>query len=206
MVGVQRNRLHVMTNFLRSHVELVLGEPLSNEEYSLFESFFFSRTFPKKAVLAKPGEYCKYVYFITKGSAYSSLTDENNEPHAIQFGLESHWITDHYSYFSGKPGIYTVETLEPTTAWLLSLPQFEKLCASNHKFEHYFRISIQRAFVSLQYRLAKTTSADALHRYTEFAEMYPQFIQRIPQYLIASYLGIKPQSLSRIRKELAHPH
>lgn len=195
-----------MTNFLRQHVEQVLGEPLTNEEYTLFESFFFSRSFPKKALLAKPGEYCKYVYFITKGSLYSSLTDENNEPHAIQFALEGHWITDHYSYFSGKPGIYTVETLEPTTAFLLSLPQFEKLCASHHKFEHYFRVSIQRAFVSLQYRLAKTTSADALHRYTEFSDTYPQFIQRIPQYLIASYLGIKPQSLSRIRKELTHHH
>jgi hypothetical protein len=67
--------------------------------------------------------------------------------------------------------------------------------------DRFFRILIQNAYVAVQYRLAKTNSEDADHRYQEFAQKYPAFIQRIPQYLIASYLGIKPQSLSRIRKE-----
>ena len=99
--------------------------------------------------------------------------------------------------------MYSIETLEPTEALVVNKENFEKICQSSHMFEHFFRILIQNAFVALQYRLARTNSTDAEHRYLEFSQLHPEFVQRIPQYLIATYLGIKPQSLSRIRKELA---
>jgi len=96
-----------------------------------------------------------------------------------------------------------VEALETTRVLVLNKENFDKACAEMPIFERFFRILIQNAYISLQYRLAKTTSEEAENRYLDFSARHPDFIQRIPQYLIASYLGIKPQSLSRIRKELA---
>ena len=86
---------------------------------------------------------------------------------------------------------------------MINQENFEKACETMPIFERYFRILIQNAYVSMQYRLAKTTSEEAEARYVEFSQLHPDFIQRMPQYLIASYLGIQPQSLSRIRKKLA---
>jgi CRP-like cAMP-binding protein len=85
---------------------------------------------------------------------------------------------------------------------VLRKENFQKACDTFPQFDRFFRLLIQNAYISLQYRIAKTNSEGAEDRYTEFSQMYPAFLQRIPQYLIASYLGIKPQSLSRIRKEL----
>ena len=190
-----------MEDVLKSNIKRTLGYDFSDEEYQLFSNYLFERSFDKKTILAEEGEICKYVYFILEGSAYSYFTDVNGDKHAIQFALESYWITDHYSLFSSQPGLYTIETLENCRLLLLNKDNFEKLCAINHKFEHFFMLLLQKAFIALQYRIAKTNGADAGHRYDEFSKLYPHFVNRIPQYLIASYLGIKPQSLSRIRKE-----
>lgn len=191
-----------MTDLLRSNIERTIGHPISDDDYKIFYGFFFEKSFDKKAILAEEGEQCKYVYFILKGSAYSYFLNEHGDKHAIQFALEGYWITDHYSFFSGKPGIYTIESLEPCKVLVINRENYDKLCNINHVFERFFHLLIQNAFISLQYRLAKTNSEDAEHRYKEFSKLHPAFVQRIPQYLIASYLGIKPQSLSRIRKEM----
>lgn len=192
-----------MQNLLSKNIQRTIGHTLTEDEYSLFCRHSFVKTFEKKDVLAEEGELCKYVYFIVKGSAYSYIVNDQGDKHAIQFALEGYWITDQYSFFSNRPGMYSIETLEPTEALVINRENFEKICKASHMFEHFFRILIQNAFVALQYRLAKTNSTDAEHRYLEFAKLHPEFVQRIPQYLIATYLGIKPQSLSRIRKELA---
>lgn len=192
-----------MEDLLRENIHKTIGRLVSDEEMEQFNSFMFLKSFDKKALLSEEGTVCKYVYFILKGSAYSYIVDEHGDKHAMQFALEGYWITDHSSFFSGKPGLYSIETLEACDILMLNKENFEKICASNHHFEHFFRILIQNAFVAQQFRLAKTNSEDAEHRYNGFSKVYPDFIQRIPQYLIASYLGIKPQSLSRIRKENA---
>lgn len=193
-----------MEDLLKQNIHKTIGHQLSEEELEQFNSFLFEKSFDKKVFLGEEGKICKYEYFVLNGSAYSYYVDEHGEKHAMQFALEGYWITDHLSFFSGKPGIYSIETLEPCTALMLNRENFEKICSSNHHFEHFFRLLIQNAFVAQQFRLAKTNSEDAEHRYNGFSKAHPDFIQRIPQYLIASYLGIKPQSLSRIRKENLH--
>ncbi|MCK6600553.1 MAG: Crp/Fnr family transcriptional regulator [Bacteroidetes bacterium] len=195
-------------HLLYKNLERVLGDSLSEPEFSRFLSVFVPKSFDRKCLLTEEGSTCRYVYFILSGSACSYYVNEEGEKHAIQFALEGYWITDHYSFFSGRPGLYTIETLEPVDLLMINRDNFESLCQSSHQFEHFFRILIQNAFTALQYRLAKTNAEEAESRYVEFAKSYPAFVQRIPQYLIASYLGIKPQSLSRIRKDLSgknHP-
>jgi len=195
-------------HLLFKNLERVLGDSLTEAEFSRFLSVFIQKSFDRKSLLTEEGSTCRYVYFILSGSACSYYVNEEGEKHAIQFALEGYWITDHYSFFSGRPGLYTIETLEPAELLMINRESFEALCQSSHQFEHFFRILIQNAFMALQYRLAKTNAEEAENRYVEFAKSYPAFVQRIPQYLIASYLGIKPQSLSRIRKDLSgkNPH
>ena len=191
-----------MENLLKHNVYRTIDHQLTEEEYELFSNYVFRKTFDNKAILSEEGRTCKYVYFILQGSAYSYYVNDQGDKHAMQFAMEGYWISDQYSFFSERKGIYNIETLEPVEALVLNKQNHEELCRSSHLFEHFFRILMQNAFVSLQYRLTKTNSESAVHRYLEFQKLYPHFIQRIPQYLIASYLGIKPQSLSRIRKEL----
>lgn len=193
-----------MIDLLKENIERTIGIPIPNGNCTTFSNFLFEKSFDKKDVIVEEGQLCKHIYFITEGSCSSSYTDEKGEDHAIQFALEGYWISDLYSFFSGKKSIYTVEALEPIKALVLNRESFQKACDTMPIFDKYFRVLIQNAFVALQYRLAKTNSEDAEHRYSEFSKTYPDFVQRIPQYLIASYLGIKPQSLSRIRKELAN--
>jgi CRP-like cAMP-binding protein len=193
-----------MIDILRTHIEKLLNAPVPEGNCSLFSTLLYEKTFEKKDVLVEEGKQCNLIYFLTEGSCYSYYLDEKGEEHAIQFALAGYWISDLYSFFSCKKAIYTIQALEPTKVLVLNKENFQKACDTMPAFDRYFRLLIQNAFVALQYRLAKTNSEDAEHRYNEFAQLHPHFVQRIPQYLIASYLGIKPQSLSRIRKELAH--
>lgn len=193
-----------MTVSLKSNIEKTIKEPISDSDYKNFRDLMFEKTFDKKDFLVEEGELCNYVYFIEEGSAYSFIMDDKGDKHAIQFALEGYWISDLYSFYSGRNSIYSIETLEPLKVLMLNKENFEKSCCTIPMIDRFFRILIQNAYVSLQYRLAKTNSEDAEHRYEEFSKLYPDFTQRIPQYLIASYLGIKPQSLSRIRKEMVH--
>lgn len=192
-----------MYTLLRENIEKTLGYTIPDASFRAFEDCVFPKSFDKKILLAEEGQSCRYVYFLEQGACYSYLTDPKGEKHAIQFALEGYWISDLYSFFSDRKGIYTIETLEPTHALLLNRQNFKKACDLCPEIDRFFRLLIQNAFVALQYRLAKTNSEDAESRYLEFARQFPNFNQRIPQYLIASYLGIKPQSLSRIRKEIA---
>lgn len=193
-----------MLQLLKDHIERLINTSLPDEHCAAFSNMLFEKTFHKKDTLIEEGKVCNYIYFLTEGACYSSYKDEAGEDHAIQFALEGYWIADLYSFFSGKKAIYTIHALETTKVLVLNKESFQKACDSMPAFDRYFRLLIQNAFVALQYRLAKTNSEVAETRYSEFATIHPQFVQRIPQYLIASYLGIQPQSLSRIRKELAH--
>ena len=190
-------------SLLRQNIERTINDPVNDENFAVIWKHVFIKSFDRKSILAEQGQFCKYVYFFLKGSGYSYIINDKGEKNVIQFALEGYWLTDHYSFFSGQQGIYTIETLEDSEVLVINRDSYEAICRESHLLEHFFRILIQNAFISLQYRLAKTNSEETSKSYLEFSKKYPHFTQRIPQYLIAAYLGIKPQSLSRIRKELA---
>lgn len=193
-----------MHNTLKKNIEKTIGRVLFYDEFQAFKEVLSEKRFEKKASLLEEGQTCKYIYFISKGSCYSYMTDEKGERHAISFALEGYWISDLYSFFSNDVAIYGIEMLEVGEVLVLNKKGFQLACDSIPVFERFFRILIQNAYVASQYRIAKTNSEESEARYREFSELHPDFAQRIPQYLIASYLGIKPQSLSRIRKEMGH--
>lgn len=186
---------------LRLNIEKTINQTITDSEFEQFSKLMLEKSFDKKNFLIEEGAVCNYIYFIEQGSCYSYITDQKGDKHAVQFALEGYWISDLYSFFSSRKAIYTIETLEATKVLALNKVNFQKACDNIPCFDRFFRVLIQNAYVSVQYRLAKTNSEDAEKRYSEFSKSYPDFVQRIPQYLIASYLGIKPQSLSRIRKK-----
>ena len=192
-----------MTDLLTHHIEKKINQTLSKNDCNQFAKLIFEKSFDKKDLLVEEGSFCNYIYFIEQGSCYSYLTDENGDKQVVQIALEDYWISDLYSFFSGKKAIYTIETLEPTKVLALNKEGFQKVCDTIPVFERFFRILIQNAYVALQQRMAKTNSEEGEILYKEFSKIHPNFIQRIPQYLIASYLGVKPESLSRIRKGIA---
>lgn len=193
-----------MISALRLNIEKTIKQSITDDDFEKFSKLTFAKSFDKKILLIEEGNACNYLYFIEQGSCYSYMTDNKGEKHAVQFALEDYWISDLYSFYSERKAIYNVETLEPVKVLMLNKESFEKACCTIPVIDRFFRILIQNAYVALQYRLAKTNSEEAEKRYFEFSKLHPDFVQRIPQYLIASYLGIKPQSLSRIRKESAH--
>src|SRR5690606_5376230 len=188
---------------LKQNMERTLREPVPHAICEGFLQAAFEKSFERKQYFVEPGRACNYQYSALEGACYSYYVNETGDKHAIQFAVENYWITDAASYFTDKPAVSTIETLESTRALLLSRPKFEALCRNYPLVERYFRILLQNSLAHLHLRIAQTTSEDAEHRYQQFSTLYPHFIQRIPQYLIASYLGIAPQSLSRIRKEIA---
>lgn len=187
---------------LKNNLKQVLGEEMLDDLVELLKKYSFEKSFDKKEHLAEAGKACNYQYYILEGSCYSYYLNEKGYKNVIEMAIEGYWITDASSYFRGTPAVSTIETIEPTRALLFNKKDFENLCRSHPLFDRFFRILLQNALASLHTRIAKTISEDAHHRYYTFSKKYPHFIQRIPQYLIASYLGIKPQSLSRIRKNL----
>lgn len=188
---------------IRAAIEKKTGRQLSDEDLARFEGLLRRKSIRKKDILIQEGVLCPYLYFVETGALYSFLTAESGEAQVVQFALEGAWISDLYSFFSEKPALFTVEALEDCQLLVLDKSGFETAVDRIPNFERFFRILIQQAYVHAQYRIARAFSADAEQRYCELVERYPNIIQRVPQFLIASFLGIKPQSLSRIRKQIA---
>jgi CRP-like cAMP-binding protein len=192
-----------MQNKIRENIENKMKQTLTDEEFELFNEWLVPIQIDKKVQIVFEGKICNYLYFIESGILHSFITDTDGENHSIQFGFDDYWISDLYSFLSGKPALFNIEALVPTNVYAIKYANFEKACSQIPKFEHFFRILIQNAYVHSQQRIAKNFSEDAEHRYLTMLQQQPILLQKIPQYLIASYLGIKPQSLSRIRQNIS---
>lgn len=173
---------------------------ISEEEFEAFADFFQYREFKKKAILV--GEKCANdtLYFIEKGLLYSYKTLENGELQVIQFAKENHWMSDLVSFFTSSKSLFGIQALEDSQVWMISKTDFELICSRYPKMETVFRLNFQSAYVNMLIRVSDIYSEDAQSKYNHFLKQFPDLAQRIPQYLIASYLGILPSSLSRIRK------
>ena len=170
------------------------------EEHLILEAFEPIAVKRKKDLLI-PGEVCRYVYFIISGALRSYYVDEKGVEHIFQLSLENSWISDLESFFSQKPANYYIESIEESSLLRISYERLETLYAQVPKMERYFRILFQKAYINALQRLNATMWDSAEERYNDMVRENCTILQRVPQTYIASYLGITPESLSRIRKK-----
>ena len=177
---------------------------LTDEEQQTIKTFFSPKKLRKKQYLLQEGDVCKYMAFVEKGLLRSYNVDDKGNEHMIQFAWEGWWISDTYSFLSGEPAAYNIDAIEDAELLLISLSHFEEMMLKVPKMERYFRILFQNNIISKERRLLSSITYSAEEKYLKLSETNPELIQRIPQNLIASYLGITPETLSRIRKNLLH--
>jgi len=177
---------------------------ITEADFELIEKILAKRFVKKRRTLLSEGEISRYIYFIEKGALRSYTVDKDGVEHIIQLGIEDHWIADLYSFVTQTQGNVNIEAMEDSEVWLLPHHDLELLYDKIPPLERYFRQLFQRAYVSLQQRLSSTVSQNAEERYRLLVNDFPQIAARIPLIYIASFLGITPESLSRVRKQISH--
>jgi CRP/FNR family cyclic AMP-dependent transcriptional regulator len=176
---------------------------LTAEEITIFNSMLEYKKIPKKTMLLHEGEICNFEAFINKGCIRTYYLDENGFEVTLQFAIENWWVSDIASFHEHKSSNMFIESLEDCELLILSPQTKNILLEKVPKMERVFRLLVQRNLSVLQARLFKTIATSAQDKYIDFITRYPTIPQRVAQHYIASYLGISPEFLSKVRTKLA---
>ena len=174
----------------------------SDEELAVIKTYLTPKKLRKKQYLLQEGDVCKFSAFVEKGALRSYTIDEKGMERIIQFALEGWTISDLYSFLTGEAATYTIDALEDSELVMISKQAHEELIFKLPKYERYIRIQITNAYVAMQRRLTSIISQPLEERYASFTSLYPHIVQRVPQHMIASYMGLTPETLSRVRKKM----
>jgi CRP-like cAMP-binding protein len=174
---------------------------LTEEEEQIFTSLLRIQKVRKKQFIVQPEYVCQYRTYITTGALRSYFIGNAGQEYTIALAIDDWWISDFTSYIYQEPATLFVEAMEDSTLIQISYQNEQALYEKVPKFERFFRIHSQRGGAAIQKRMLSSISKTAEERYEEMQKKYPQFLQRFPQYVIASYLGMTTQFLSRIRNQ-----
>ncbi|MBN9351375.1 MAG: Crp/Fnr family transcriptional regulator [Chitinophagaceae bacterium] len=175
---------------------------ITEEEFDYCKTLFQPKKLRRKRLLFGEGDVCKYTAFVEKGLLRSYVIDEKGAEHVLQFSLEGWWTADLASFLTEEPSMYNIEALEDCELLLISKPSWDLLLEKVPAFERYFRILIQNNLIVTQRRLIASFSNTAEEKYQKLIENFPHILQRVPQHMIASYLGITRETLSRVRGQM----
>lgn len=185
-----------MLNKLREHIEKII--PLTDDEFEFISTHFTSKKFRKHQFLIQEESAVKYNYFVVSGLLKLIYTDDTGKQHIVAFAMEDWWETDFYAYYTESPATMSLECLEDTEVLCLTLEDYKKLCNGLQKMERFFLEKATFGFLSSQRRIISTLTSNAKERYEQLIKQYPTLINRVPKALLASYLGVSRETLSRI--------
>ncbi|HET8865489.1 MAG TPA: Crp/Fnr family transcriptional regulator [Gracilimonas sp.] len=172
---------------------------LTDEEWELCRNNFRPKRMLKRQFLLQEGDVCRELAFVEKGALYSYTVDSSGSKHVIRFAFEGWWMANLLSFFTGKPTRLHIEVLENSELLVLDRKNHDKLLEEIPAYERYHRIIVQNAYVALQQRVENALGLTAEEKYERLLEESPAFLNRVPLNLVASYLGVSPETLSRVR-------
>ncbi|MEO9891061.1 Crp/Fnr family transcriptional regulator [Aurantibacter sp.] len=176
---------------------------LTKEETEKLIAIIRVKKIKKRELLDQPSNVCNYRNYIQKGAFRSYFIDNEGKEHTVQIAVEDHFTSDFYSYITQTPATLFVEALEDSIILQMSYNDIEGLCKEIHALSEYFRITTERAFAFSRKRALSNLSMTAEERFLELEKRYPNIVYRVPQKVIASYLGITPEFMSKLRKKLS---
>ena len=191
--------MDILLNTIRSFI------PLSSQDEEIVRKLFHKKVFKKGDHLLQAGSVCRYIIFIETGLVRYYLNSDGEE-HTTYFNKEGEFVCDYMSFLPQAPSYVNIQALEDTTIFVISFNDIQQFYKEVEHGERFGRLGIEQVFVSVINQIKSLYTDPPEVRYSQFLSNFPDIGQRIPQYYIASYVGIKPQSLSRIRKRIAGKH
>ena len=176
---------------------------LAEEEEAIIRTYLMPKKLRKKQYILQEGDNCRYSIFVEKGLLRSYSVNEKGNEQIVQFALEGWWIADLYSLITGEPSRYNIDALEDSELVLISREGVEELPKRIPKFLEFSFLQMRSAYIALEKRLSQMVHLSTEERYTTLLQTYPDIVQRVPQHMIASYLGLTPETLSRAKKQMA---
>jgi CRP-like cAMP-binding protein len=192
-----------MYDALFEYIETRSGLRLTEEEQAVIEAKFHHKRLRRKQYFLQEGDICKQIAFVVQGAARMYSIDEKGHEHIIRFALETWWLGDHESFNLLTPSRFHIEMLEDTDLLVITTVNAYELRDQVKAFDQTIKAMDKQLAIATQKRIHAAISMTAEERYEELIKTYPQFLQRFPQNMVASYLGISPETLSRMRKNLA---
>ncbi|MEP4533205.1 MAG: Crp/Fnr family transcriptional regulator [Cyclobacteriaceae bacterium] len=174
------------------------------EEKELIKEAYKPAVLKKKDYLLQKGDASNYMRFVADGCLKAYRIDDDGNEHILQFGIKGWWVNDLYAYLTQKPATYYIQAITDSVVLQIHRDRLDQLYDEVPAMDRFYRIKTQNGYVALQERTIHSMSRAAEHRYIEFISRYRDMEQQIPQYMIASYLGITPEHLSAIRKKISN--
>ncbi|TKB96774.1 Crp/Fnr family transcriptional regulator [Pedobacter cryophilus] len=193
-----------MYNILFEHLEEKIN--LSAGDKEIIKSYFISKILKRKKLLLQEGNVCHYMAFVAQGLLKSYNTDEKGNEYVNQFTPEGWWASDMNSFFSMQPANYTIDALEDSVLLLITSQDFENLTLRIPKMDRYFRLLFQNSLITKERRLVNSYMLSAEEKYKQLIESSLNLVNRVPQNLLASYLGLSPATVSRLKKKISLDH
>nr|WP_294788556.1 Crp/Fnr family transcriptional regulator [uncultured Flavobacterium sp.] len=186
-----------MQDVILNHIQKFVN--LDRSEIDILESCFSTSQIKRKDHVLKEGQICNTMYFIVKGCMRQYIINPKGTEQTLQFGVENWWITDYLSYHNSTPSHFYIQAVETSEVIALDKSVLESLLVQIPKLEKYFRVVAQKAFGAAQMRIKFLFTMSAEERYNHFKNQQPDFVQRVPQYMLASYLDFSAEFMSKIR-------